>query len=799
MPEVPVERLRKAYDPQELGCTTSAEVEPLETIIGQERAVRALRFGLGIKDPGFNIYAAGLPGTGRTTAVERFLEEIAKDKPVPNDLCYVYNFRDSYRPDALSLPAGRARKFQADTQALVEAAQREVRRAFESDEYAVNREETARGFQRQRNGLFSQLTKRAREHGFGLQSSPLGLVTVPLGDGRPLNDEELQSLSAEERDALTEKRDRVQGEIKATLRQARIVEKEATDALGKLDQEVALYVLGPLIEDVQDGYRECPEVVRYLEQVQEDMLENLSQFSPQQQEEPSTPRMGRETRSLRKYEANVLVDNSDLDGAPVITELNPTYNNLFGRIDQEPQFGTLITDFTMIREGALHRANGGYLVLPAAEVLRNALSWDSLKRSLRNQEVMVEEVAERLGYMATRSLRPEPTPLDVKVVLIGDSSMYQLLYTLDPDFGELFKVKADFDVHMDRNDEHVQNYVSFVCALCREENLRHLDSLALAEVIEYGSRMAGDQEKLSTKFGAIADVLREANYYAQRDDAPYVSDVHVKRAIDERFYRSSLVRDRIQEMIDRGTIMIDVTGDMVGQVNGLSVFGLGDITFGQPSRITASISVGREGLIDIEREANLGGPMHTKGVMILSGYLAQKYAQDKPLSLSARLAFEQSYGGVEGDSASSTELYAMLSALSGLPIKQGIAVTGSVNQRGEVQAIGGVNEKIEGFFAVCQARGLSGEQGVLIPESNVPNLMLKEEVVQAVEQGRFHIWSVSSIEEGIEILTGVKAGLLQADGTFEEGTVNDLANKRLCELAGAMRKYGGASLTSEHG
>ncbi len=789
--ELPVEKLRRTCDPQMLGCDTSEEMRPLETIIGQERAVKALRFGLGIKELGFNIYVAGMPGTGRTTAVKRFLEEVAKDKPVPRDWCYVNNFRDPYRPKALSLPPGRARELQADMKDLVERTRQEIRKAFESDEYAAKREETIKGFQRQRDGLFARLNERAQKEGFLIQVTPIGLLTVPMVEGKPLSDEEFRALSPEAREEISQKREKLQVELKTAIRQARGLEKSANEELQKLDREVALYALGPLIEDLKEKYQDVPEVVTYLEEVRDDILENLSQFRAESQAQPPSPFPVPGARELpfRKYGVNVLVDNSELKGVPVVMELNPTYNNLFGRIEKETQFGALVTDFTMIREGSLHRANGGYLVLPAEEVLRNLFSWDSLKRALRNKEIVIEEAGERLGFIATKSLRPEPIPLDVKVVLIGRTSLYHLLYALDEDFSELFKVKADFDTQMDCTEENIRDYAAFVCTVCEEGGLKHLDRSALAKIVEYGSRLAEDQEKLSTRFGEISDIIREASYYATQENSPYVTAAHVKRAIDERFYRSNLLQERIREMIERGTLMIDVAGEEVGQVNGLSVINLGDITFGRPSRITASVGLGREGLIDIEREAKLGGPIHTKGVMILSGYLAEKYAQDKPLTLSSRLVFEQSYSGVEGDSASSTELYAILSSLSGLPIKQGIAVTGSISQKGEVQAIGGVNEKIEGFFEVCKAKGLAGEQGVIIPESNIKNLMLKEEVVEAVREGKFHIWPVRTVDEGIEILTGVRAGQRQEDGTFEEGTVNYLVDKRLRELAETMRRF----------
>ena len=789
--EISAEKMRWRCDPRLLGCNSSEEVTSLEAIVGQGRAVKALHFGLGIKEQGFNIYVAGVPGTGRTTAVRRFLEEEARGKPVPKDWCYVTNFRDSYRPKVLSLPPGRGKELQTDMKGLVEGAQREISKAFESDEYAARREETVKSFRQQRDELFSRINKRAQEENFSIQATPIGLMTLPLKDGKPLSDEDFQALSAEEQKEITDKRDQLQDELKATFRQVQGIEKRIAEELKKVDHEVAHYVIDPLVEELKETFHDQPEVVAYLEEVRTDIIENLGQFRQEEQERPALPFPvpGPREMLFQKYEVNVLVDNAELAGAPVVMELNPTYNNLFGRIEKEAQFGALVTDFTMIRQGSLHRANGGYLVLPVLEVLRNLFSWDSLKRALRNKEITIEEAAERLGFMTTKSLRPEPVPLDIKVVLIGDPMLYYLLYAYDEDFRELFKVKADFDTRMDRTKENIKDYVSFVCTVREQEDLQHLDSSALAKIVEHGSRLAQDQEKLSTQFGEISDVIREASYYATQEGASYVTAVHVQRAIEERVYRSNLLQERIKEMIERGTLMIDIDDEKVGQVNGLSVLDLGDISFGRPNRITASIGLGREGLIDIEREAKLGGPIHTKGVMILSGYLAEKYAQDKPLSLSSRLVFEQSYSGVEGDSASSTELYAILSSLSGLPLKQGIAVTGSVNQKGEIQAIGGVNEKIEGFFEICEAKGINGDQGVLIPASNVINLMLKEEVVDAAQKGRFHLWSVENIDEGIEVLTGTTAGQRQKDGAFPEGTVNYLVDKRLRELSERLKEF----------
>jgi lon-related putative ATP-dependent protease len=518
-------------------------------------------------------------------------------------------------------------------------------------------------------------------------------------------------------------------------------------------------------------------------------LENLTQFV--KEPEAPTPFQFPWMKELpfRKYEVNVVVDNSELKGAPVVVELNPTYQNLFGRMEKEAQFGVLTTDFTMIHSGSLHRANSGYLVLRTEVLLQNPLSWDSLKTALTSGQVTIEEPGERLGFITIKGLKPEPIPLDVKVILIGNPLLYQMLYIYDMDFIELFKVKADFDTSMDRTEENMRKYAAFICAFCRKEKLRHLDASAVAKIVEYSSRIAEDQGKLSTRFAEIADIIREANFYATHENAENVNANHVRKAIEEKVYRSNLIQDKIQDMIKRNFLLIDTEGEAIGQVNGLSVIGLGDFAFGRPSRVTASISMGREGIIDIEREAKLGGPIHTKGVMILGGYLAEKYAQDKPLSLSARLVFEQSYEEVEGDSASSTELYAILSALSGLPIKQNIAVTGSVNQKGEVQAIGGVNEKIEGFYEVCKAKGLTGKQGVLIPESNVQNLMLKEEIVDAVKAEKFHIYPVKTIGEGIEILTETRAGTCRSDGTFEEKTVNYLVDKRLKEISEKLREF----------
>ncbi len=790
--ELPFEGLCKVCDPEKMGATDSSKIGTLKTIIGQERAVKALRFGLGIKEKGFNIYVSGRPGTGRTTAIERFLEEAAIKEPAPFDWCYANNFKDGYHPHILKLPAGQAVKFQVDLEKLITLNARDIRNAFESEEYASNRESVVKNIQEQKRQLLEGLDEQARKLNFAIQASPAGLLTIPLHRGKPISEADFLSLRPDEKESINQTQQVLEKTIEATLRQVKGLDKNAAEALQKLDREVAQYAIKHQLVDIQEKYRGIEAIQSYLEQVQADILDNIADFKPEPEDSSAMqlPFLRSKPDPLKKYSVNVLVDNSEHQGAPVVIERNPIYSNLFGKIEQEAHFGALTTDFTLIRPGSLHKANGGYLVLPVEEVIANPLSWESLKHALQNKEIVIEDAADKLGFISTKSLKPEPIPLNVKVILVGRPDIYQLLLMYDEHFSELFKVKADFDTEMARTEEHINDYAAFICKICEEENLKHLDASAMARVVEYGSRLAEDQEKLSTHFGEIADILREASFYASSENAPFITVSHVRQAIDERFYRSSLIQDRIKEMIIRDEIKIDVDGKKCGQVNGLSVIQMGDNEFGQPSRITVSIGLGREGLIDIEREAKLGGPIHTKGVLILSGYLTEKYAQDKPLSLAARLVFEQNYSGVEGDSASSTELYAILSALSGLPIDQGIAVTGSVNQKGEVQAIGGVNEKIEGFFAICEAKGLTGRQGVLIPESNLCNLMLKEAVVEAVKDGKFHIWPVKGIDEGIEILTGFKAGERLDGFGFEENTVNGLVDKRLRDLAEMLASFG---------
>ncbi|MCW4019315.1 MAG: AAA family ATPase [Candidatus Bathyarchaeota archaeon] len=790
-------QLRRTCNPEALKCQSTEDLIPLQEIIGQKRAVRALKFGLSIKDKGFNIYVAGYPGTGRRTAVKDFLEELATKQPVPSDYCYVNNFKDEYTPKAIKLPPGKGKVFQKDMKNFVENAKRSLRNAFQSEDYAARRENTLKQVEAQRKQLVEQLNLQAQKEGFIIQSSPLGLLIIPVIKGKPIRDEELLAMAPEKRSKIQEKRAQLESELRTAMRQFMDTDRKAHEEIDKLNREIANYSIGSLVSELKEQYKGYSDVAEYLKDVQEDILNNVAQFIQGPEEKPQVPvqmaLMAREV-AFRKYEVNVIVDNSESKGAPVVIATNPTYHHLLGKIEREAQFGALITDFTMIRGGYLHRSNGGYLIILVEELLTSPFSYDALKRSLKNEQINIEELEERYGFAIAKSLKPEPISLKVKVVIIGDPAIYQQLYVLDKEFRELFKVKAEFDTNMERSEDCLAQYAAFVCTLCQKENLKPLDRTGLAKIIEYSSRLAEDQMKLSTRFAEVADIAREANFYAQQDDAKYITGDYIKKAIEEKVYRSKMVQEKLQEMINRDFILIDTEREQVGQVNGLSVASLGDFAFGMPSRVTVSVGLGREGVIDIEREAKMGGPIHTKGVLILSGYLNEKYAKDKPLTLSARVVFEQNYQGVEGDSASSTELYAILSNLSGLPINQSIAVTGSVNQKGEVQAIGGVNQKIEGFFEVCKVRGLSGKQGVMIPASNVQNLMLKEEIVDAVKEGNFHLYSVKNIDEGIEVLTGVKAGVRGGDGNFEAGTVNDLVDKQFQMMFQKYAEYATALL-----
>ncbi|MFW9850120.1 MAG: Lon protease family protein [Candidatus Thorarchaeota archaeon] len=792
--ELDVEKYRKYCEPSLIRCKTTEELSPHDDIIGQERALRALSFGLEIRDKGFNVYAAGAPGTGKTTTVSAFLEDKAKEQKIPPDWCYVYNFQNPSEPNAIRLSPGWAKQLKRDIDDLIDAARKVLPEIFESEDYITRRQATTKAIEVERNALFTQLNELAQQKGFILRSSPSGLLVIPVLEGQPLSDEQIAALDPKSLESINKARQELDVELRNAMRELRKMETQVNSQLEKLNRDVALFAIGHIISDLETSYSKNEEAVKYIGEVQESILGNIGRFIEAKDIASMTPeQIFALNEFFKQYQVNIMVSNDQLDGAPVVVEYNPTYSNLFGQIEKEARFGVLSTDFTMIQPGSLHKANGGYLMIPVEDLAKTPMSYQSLKRALKNESITIEELNLVPGPIAARGLKPEPIELNVKVVLVGDTQVYDLLYSQDPDFKELFKVKAHFDTVMDRSEENIEKYASAMANVCIREGLKHLDAQAAAKVIEFSSRLADDQEKLSTRFADVSDIIREATFYATKSKSKHVLAKHIQKAIEEKIYRSNLIQERIQEMIDRGVILIDTKGEAVGQVNALSVMQFGDFSFGGPSRITASVSIGRQGIVDIERESELGGRIHTKGVMVLSGYLSRVFAQDKPLGLTARLVFEQSYSGVDGDSASSTELYALLSVLSGIPIKQSLAVTGSVNQQGQIQAIGGVNEKIEGFYEICKLKGLTGKQGVVIPESNVQNLMLKEEIVADAKKGKFHIYPVRTISEGIEVLTGHDAGL-NGDGSFVDGSVFDLANKRLAEMTEKLKEYPGFDL-----
>ncbi|HWS21172.1 MAG TPA: ATP-binding protein [Methanoregula sp.] len=793
---LPVADYRASYQPDQVECSTTETLNPSEEIFGQERAQKALRFGLEIREKGFNIYVAGMPGTGRKTAVKKLVNELAKTEPKADDWIYVNNFVNPYEPNAIRLPPGMGSRLKTDMASFISEVKRALPRAFESEDYATKRQEALGKIDKERDTIVRVANESAAKQGFSIQMGPTGLMIIPVINDKPLTQEEFEALPKETQAEILQKRDALDPDLRAGFRQMRELDIKGTEVVQVLNNEIALYAIGHLLRRLKEKYGTISEVIPYIDNVQKDILDNLGTFlgsgQQQKQQEQVVPQFQQwfsKDLAFRKYEINVVVDNAGSDGAPVVFEDTPSYQNLMGKAEKEVLFGVVTTDFMMIRPGSVHRANGGYLVIPVLDLFRYPFAWEGLKSALKTEKIKIEEPGEQAGFIMTRGLKPEPIPLSVKVILIGAPDINQILNQEDPDYPKLFKVRADFDTVMDRNEDNVKKYAAFICTLCTRFNLKHLDNTAVAKVVEYGSRFADDKKKLSTRFSGIADLVKEANFYAIQEKAASISVKHIEKAFEEKIYRSNLIQQKIQEFIERGVFLIDTEGTQVGQINGLSVMEFGDFAFGRPSRVTASVTVGREGIIDIERQAQLGGPTHTKGVLILGGYLANKYAQDKPLSLSAKLVFEQSYGGVDGDSASSTELYAILSALSGLPLKQSIAVTGSVNQRGEVQAIGGVNEKLEGFFEVCKAKGLTGQQGVMIPASNIQNLMLKEELLEAGKAGKFAIYAARTIDEGIEFLTGVPAGEQQPDGSYKEGTINYCVNKRLQEMAEMAREF----------
>lgn len=791
---LPPEALYRRTDPALFEGDTTNELPDSPDFIGQDRAVQAVAFGVSINRQGYNIFALGPSGAGKFSLVSRYVERRAAAEPAPSDWCYVNNFEQPYIPRALQLPAGQGKTLRTDMQRLIEDLRTALASAFESDEYQTRRQSLEVEFQERQQESLQQLQEQARTRGLALLRTPAGLAFAPLKDGAVIAPEEFEKLPNEEQERVKMEVQALQEQLQKLLALAPRWEREFRDRKREIDQEVSGVVLINLMDDLYEKYTALPAVTDYLRAVQKDVSEHLADFlgDGERTDAPrpvALPDGSSPSPLLRRYQVNVLVDASENQGAPVIHESNPSYLNLVGRVEQMAHMGALITDFTLIKPGVLHRANGGYLILDALKVLTSPYAWEGLKRALQFRQIRIESPLQMLSMTSTVSLEPEPIPLDVKVVLLGDPLIYYQLANLDPDFNELFKVAADFADEFARTPEGERLYAQLIATVARREALRPFDRSAICRIIEQSARMANDAERLTIRMQPVVDLMEEADHWAGELGADTVGAPHVQQAIDAQIYRSDRVRSLMQEEILRRTIFIDTEGAIVGQINGLSVLQLGNFAFGHPSRITATIRMGEGEVINIEREVDMSGPLHAKGVLILSSFLSARYALDKPLSLSASLVFEQSYGGVEGDSASSTELYALLSAIADAPIKQSLAVTGSVNQRGEVQAIGGVNEKIEGFFDLCNARGLTGEQGVLIPVANVKHLMLRQDVVDAAAAGKFHIYPVNTIDEGIEILTGIAAGERGRNGRYPQGTINQRVEARLRLLAKKRAEY----------
>lgn len=779
--------LFRPCDLGDLQFDTVTELPDPPGLIGQERAVEAVEFSVGIRRKGFNLFVLGPSGTGRHTLVREFLQRKAASEPTPPDWCYVNNFADPHRPRRLMLPAGRARPLHDSMDQLVADLGVSLPAAFERDDYRTRREALEQQLKKRHEDAFGDLQRRAESKNIALIRTPIGLALAPMQNGEVLNPEVFKRLGEAERNRIKDEIEHFQAELEAIVRQIPDWEREHREAVRKLNRETTAQTVRRPLEELRKSYVGLPEVLDYLTAVERDILENAEDFlASNRSERDGTDSMAQfmlEMPSFRRYSVNVMVDNGGTKGAPVVFEDHPTHQTLIGRIEHIARFGALVTDFNLLVPGALHRANGGYLIVDIERLLTGAFGYDSLKRALRSGEISIVSLEHLLSLASTVALEPEPIPLDVKVVLIGAPIFYYLLAELDSDFKELFKVAADFNDRIERSPENSGLYARVIASAVRREKLRPFDRGAVGRVIEHCSRQSGDSERLSTQMRNLNDLLQEADYFAGAASKAAVGVAEVQAAVEAQRRRADRIYRRIQEEIGRDTIHIETAGEHVGQVNGLAVLSLGGFSFGNPSRITARVRVGKGEVIDIEREVALGGPLHSKGVLILAGFLGGRFGKSGPLSLTASLVFEQSYGGIDGDSASSAELYALLSALADTSIRQSYAVTGSVDQHGNVQAIGGVNEKIEGFFDICQARGLDGRQGVLIPAANVKHLMLRQEVVDACAAGKFAVIPVETIDQGIEILTGVPAGLVDVTGQYPEGTVNQRVTARLAAFA----------------
>ncbi|MGD9899012.1 MAG: Lon protease family protein [Calditrichaceae bacterium] len=789
--EVPLEKLTKKANLDKIKFQTTDDIDALNSVIGQERAVSSINFAIEIGDAGYNVFVTGSYGTGRSTIVKDLLLKAAKKRPAPPDLIFVYNFENEDEPAALSLPAGRASKFQQDMQRLINSLKIDLKKTFESKSYLEKKNEIVENVQSQKQDLLDTLEKEASSLKVQIQSSSMGFVTIPVNDkGEAIEKPEFQALPDPKKEQINQNLIYIQKRIQDVLRQIGSIERSLQDEVEGLTSKVAQFVVNNHFTPLLEKYHECAEIIEYLHKAAEDIINNVyNLIDVKSDEESPKNELDKSPSLMNKYKVNVLIDNSKQKGAPVIHETNPTYNNMFGRIEKKSFQGFVYTDFTMIKAGSLLAANGGFYIIDADQLLRQSFAYDALKRALRTRSGRIEDISELYGYLSATTLKPQSFPLEVKVVLIGNVSSYHMLHNYDEEFKKIFKVRADFDTEVNASPSIEKKYVQFISRVVIEENLLPFDREGVAAIIEYGFRSAEHQKKVSLQFGELVKLIREASFWAAKKRHHPVSRRDVEYAISDRRYRHNLVEEKIHESIIENTINVDVSGFKIGQINGLAVYNLGDYSFGRPNRITINTYIGSRGIINIEREAKMSGRIHDKGILVLTGYFSQRFGSTMPLSFSASITFEQSYGMIDGDSASSTELYGLLSSLSEIPVNQGIAVTGSVNQKGEVQAIGGVNEKIEGYFQVCKARGLKGDQGVIIPKSNIKHLLLNQEVVQAVKNKKFTIWAVDNIEDGMRILTGKNCGILHKDGTYTRDSIFAKVQERLREFAQISHKF----------
>ncbi|GAB4305546.1 MAG: ATP-binding protein [Myxococcota bacterium] len=787
------DKLAKICDPALFRNSKGREVSSKTRFIGQDRAIEAIEFGLEMKEPGYNIYVAGLPGLGKGTIVSAFLDRVAKKLPPPPDWCYVYNFDQPDAPTAISLPTGNGVVFASDIDELIKSIRNNIKKVFASQEFKERRTNLLEQLENERRNILEKVNRKIKKYGLALRVTEHGILSFPAIDGEVIPFEKLKDLSPDQREKMLETNKLARPELERAFVEFQKLERKSNTKFSRLLRDTTENIVKPLVDEMRKKYAQNPDVLKYLKKVQEHILNNAQDLFPEANPRPpSEEQLSPETveDEFSRYSVNVFIDNSQTQGAPVIKETNPSYYNLFGRVEYRAIMGTLVTDFSMIKPGALHRANGGFLVIHASDLFRRGFSYDALKRCLRNREIRIEDPRETLDLTTTEQLRPQPIPLNLKVILVGSQAVYYLIRYYDEEFRKLFKVKAEFDTEIKRDKSSILMYHDFIRFICEKEQLPSFTAAAAAAVVDYAGRLADSQEKLSTKFSELGDIIREAACCVKKDRGKMVKPEDIEKAVKNRHRRFNLFEEKIKEYLYDGTVLIKISGKDVGQINGLAVYDLDDISFGKPTRITAAVSLGRAGVIDIERESNMGGNIHTKGVLILKNYLADKFARNFPLSISASLCFEQSYGGIDGDSASAAELFALLSAISNTPLDQGIAVTGSVNQKGKIQAIGGVNEKIEGYYDICKKLGFTGRQGVIIPRSNVKNLMLPADIREAVKRGKFHIWAIESVEEGVEILTGLAAGKRGRDGKYPPQSLFGKVERALYNNAIILQEFG---------